>query len=315
VDDAVIVGQGEAIIKVKQQLNDIFDIKDLGEASYFLSIEITRSKAGIKLSQGQYVQRILAQYNMSQCKMKETPAIVGSQLTKEGTPLPEDNQYPALVGSLLYLAVNTRPDISFAVGRLSRFMQNPTEEHMTAAKHVLRYLAKYPDLGLFYVFSERLGFDKIIRTYTDADFAGDVNSRKSTSGMVVLWGHHTLAWLSKLQPIVTTSTTEAEFVAAATGTKEALWVRKILSTVLAFTPRCLLKVDNMAACTLIKRRTAGVSGRTKHIDVQYMFVRDRHLRGDIEVSYVQTDAQLADMFTKSLTAPSHEVQRVMINMQ
>jgi hypothetical protein len=141
VDDAVIVGQSEAVAEVKQQLGGIFDIKDLGEASYFLSIEIILSKEGINLSQGRCVQKVLAQFNMFQCKMKETPAIVESQLTKEGTPLPSDNQYPALVGSLLYLAVNTRPDIRSAVGRFCRFMQNHTEDHMIATKHVLRYLA------------------------------------------------------------------------------------------------------------------------------------------------------------------------------
>jgi hypothetical protein len=231
VDDAIIVGHEKAIADVKAAVGGVFDITDLGEAKTFLSIQIQLSEKGLLLSQEQYCRRIIEQFGMDQCAGKDTPMAPGIVMEKEGELLPDDNQYRSTVGSLLYLSVNTRPDISYAVGVLSRFMNAPTEQHLKAAKRVFRYLSKHPGLGLFYGYqaggnAAAFGQGPIssptqlqFRVYVDSDFAVDTDTRKSTSGMLIAWGVHPIAWGSKLQSIVATSTTEAEFIAAAMGAK------------------------------------------------------------------------------------------------
>jgi hypothetical protein len=151
--------------------------------------------------------------------------------------------------------------------------------------------------------------------YADADVAGDTDIRKSTTGVVIMWGEHRITWFSKLEQIVTTSTTEAEFVAAATGTKEGLWVRKLLQEIfIGFIP-VNLYCDKEAAIALIKNTTAGVSGRTKHIDVQFMFIRDRRSRGEVHVHLVPSNLQLAEVFTKPLARTAFEHARELIGLQ
>jgi transposase InsO family protein len=311
VDDAVLVGKQEDIEATKAAIGGVFEITDEGEAQYFLRIEILRSADGIKLSQEQYCTQMLTKYGMDNCNGKDTPMAPGTVLQKEGDPLPADNDYASRVGALLYLAVNTRPDISFAVGRLSKYMSCPTKQHLDAVNRVFRYLKKYPSLGLWYGYvavhrSRYITRDSrtehLMQVYGDADFAGDINTRKSTSGMVVLWGPYLLSWGSRMQSIVTTSTTEAELVAAAFAAKEGLWLKKLMCEVLCSKVPCfILHTDNEACLALIKNDTAGVSGRTKHIDVQYHFLRDRRMRGEIDAKHQDTAYMYADIFTKPMT--------------
>lgn len=315
VDDAIIVGNRPAVDRAKGSVACMFEVKDLGEARHFLGMTIARTgSGGYSLKQPKYVDDILARFRMTDCKVTATPMRVGHKFSKDhGHPLPPDNYYQALVGSLLYLAVNTRPDISHAVGILSRFMSCPTNLHWEAAKHVLRYLKGTKDLGLQFagptasnqgVFACEL--------YTDADFAADVDKRRSTTGAVMLMQGAAVLWISKLQSVVATSTTEAEFIAAAMATKEGLWVRKLLGELSGQSKPLNLAVDNQAAVVLISEHTAGQSGRTKHIDVQFQFVRDRFQRGDISVRFVPTSQQRADMFTKQLGGPEFRKHRSVV---
>jgi hypothetical protein len=251
---------------------------------------------------------------------------------KEGTPLPEDNDFRAKVGGFLYLACNTRPDISHATAVLAKFLSSPTVEHETASKHVLRYLYKYPDMGLFYQYlpegrcEPHSGGDlswwcqprgkplplgdlpqnavpsvEAPDVFTDADFGNDTDSRKSISGMVINW-YGPIAWFSRKQSIVTTSTCEAELVSAAAGCKHGLWLRKLLSEPLIKAPEIQQYCDNAATIALIKNETAGVNGRSKHIDLQFKFVHDRYLRKEVAIHFVPTDRNMADMFTKPLSS-------------
>jgi hypothetical protein len=252
---------------------------------------------------------------MADCKPCLTPLPIGAQLSKyDGAPLPPDNQYSALVGSLIYLAVNTRPDISHAVGILSRFMSCPTDTHWESGKHVLRYLKGSADLGLTYSGTTTSVSQGVCdcTMYSDADFAADVDRRRSTTGGAMIMQNAAVVWLSKLQSIVATSTAEAEYIAAATATKEGLWVRKLLGEVYGRVSPLNLVVDNQSAVVLISQHTAGRSDRTKHIDVQYHFVRDRYQRGDMSVEFVPTVDQHADMFTKQLPGPSFRKHRTII---
>jgi hypothetical protein len=145
--------------------------------------------------------------------------------------------------------------------------------------------------------------------YTDADFAADVDRRRSTSGAVMLMQGAAVLWLSKLQSVVATSTAEAEYIAAAVATKDGLWVRKLLAELCGKVSALNLKVDNQSAVVLISEHTAGQSGRTKHIDVQFHFVRDRFQRGDVKVIFVPTADQRADIFTKQLGGPEFRKHR------
>jgi hypothetical protein len=236
---------------------------------------------------------------------KPTPISPGTILVKEGQPLQDATAYTSIVGSSNYLAVNTRPDLSYVVSILSKFMQWPTEDHMKAAKHVIRYLKGSQDIGLVYNPRPDDGVDEkmlcALQLYADADFAGDTESRKSTTGVIMLCYGCPVLWMSRLQSIVATSTTEAEFIAAANGVQEALWARELMADITGTIRPIDYYGDNEATLSLIKNYTAGVSGRSKHIDVKYKFLRDRYMRGDINVHYVPTTEQLADCFTKAMT--------------
>ena len=209
--------------------------------------------------------------------------------------------YRELVGSLMYLSCNTRPDISHAVGLLSRFMSMPTDRHWEAAKRVLRYLKGTPAQKLVYRGGGEQG---VPVTFADADFAADVDKRRSISGMVVLFHGSAVMWMSRLQTIVATSTAEAEYIAAASAVKESLWLRKLLSELQGSVAPVSLKCDNQSTIHLIKQHCAGHPGRSKHIDVQYHFLKDRYQRGDLKVDFVESGKQMADMFTKQLPGPA-----------
>jgi Reverse transcriptase (RNA-dependent DNA polymerase)/Integrase core domain/GAG-pre-integrase domain len=312
VDDALIFGKPHAGAKAKQSVSQMFDIKDLGPVRYFLGISIQRNASGgYSLSQSKYVNDMLHRFGMTDAATKPTPLPVGLSLSRTlGTALPPDNQYQALVGSLIYLAVNTRPDISHAVGILSRFMSCPTDQHWEAAKHVLRYLKGTAALGLNYSGHKTAKNQGVYDAmYTDADFAADIDKRRSTTGAAMMMQGAAVLWISKLQPIVATSTAEAEYIASATATKEGLWVRKLLGDIHGKVSTVNLKVDNQSAIVLISEHTAGKSGRSKHIDLQFHFVSERFQRGEISVTFVPTADQHADIFTKQLGGPEFRRHR------
>jgi hypothetical protein len=325
VDDALVIGQKSAVKQAKEDISTMFDIKDIGMASYFLGTRIQRTTdGGYSLSQQKYTEDVLARFNMTDAKQAPTPLPVGLRLSKnDGKPLPSDNQYQALVGSVIYLSINSRPDISHAVGILSRFMSCPTTTHWEASKHLLRYLKGSSTLALSFAAGQNAAANQGVHAcemsceiscemFTDADFAADVDKRRSTSGAVMPMQGAAVLWISKLQSTVATSTTEAEYVAASTATKEGLWVRKLLGEIYRRVSPLHLRVDNQAAIVLISEYTAGQSGRTKHIDVQFHFVRDRFQKGDISVGFVSTSDQHADIFTKQLAGSMFEKHRSVV---
>ncbi len=303
VDDALLAGSSDAVAWAKAAMANVFEVKDLGEASYFLGLEIVRDrlKKTCWVGQSRYCSDKLLEFGFADSKPQSTPCIPNTHLSKDGVALENESvPYMSVVGSLLYLAVNTRPDISFAVGVLSRFMAAPRAEHWQAAKRVLRYLCGSPDFGILYG-----GGAPGVQAYCDADFAGDPDSRKSTTGVLILFNGGPVVWSSKLQTVVAASTCEAEYVAAAAAAKEALWVGSVLAEFTGMYKPVTLSMDNQAAITLVKHCTAGVSARTKHIDVAMHVVRDYVMRGDLGVRYVPTKDMKADMLTKGLTRVLH----------
>ena len=303
VDDCLIASKHMAGVEhAKKVMRSSFDIRDLGEAKYFLGMEIERDRAGgtIKLSQTKSIVDAVARCGLDDAKINRVPIHVSTHLTKTGSKPIDKTQVPymELVGTLLYLASCTRPDISQAVGALSRYMAQPTEQHWKAAKGVLRYLSGTTTVGI--AFSK--GGSSLVG-YCDWDYAGDVDSRRSTTGYVFTLMGGAVSWSSKLQSTVAVSTAEAEYMSAASAVKEALWLRKLLSDFeVMSTEPVLLFCDSQAALKLLVNPI--VSARSKHIDVLHHFARERVARKEVKFEYLRTDLMIADCLTKAV--PEHK---------
>lgn len=301
VDDILIASQSlDNVVTVKSALLSSFDARDLGEASTYLGINIIRNReAGtIKISQARMTADLVSKYGVADSKPRNVPLTPGVTLVKGDGDILDKVNYPysQLVGSLMYLAICTRPDISFAVGSLARYMANPTTVHWQAAKGVLRYLASTIDYGITYgkVNSNLLG-------YCDADYAGDLDTRRSTTGYVFLYNGGAITWQSKRQPTVAASTTEAEYMAAAAAVKEGLWLRKLAADLGLLDGAAAINIlaDNQSAIKLLRNPISSL--RSKHIDVVHHFARERVLRKEVTFSYTATNTMVADILTKALS--------------
>jgi transposase InsO family protein len=307
VDDMTIVSKDKSqVARVKVHLQKHFKLRDLGPTTWLLGVEIARDRSQRKLtmSQRQYIVDMLERHQMSDCHPVRTPMNPGCKLSKDDSPLSKQEaeyvakfNYPAAVGELLYLAGATRPDIARTVSYLCRFNSCPRKEHCDAVKHLWRYLQGTKDLKLTYAPSAS---PDLFVTYTDADHGGCADSGKSTSAYVVLMGTGAISWMSKLQPIVALSTTEAEYVAATSAGQEIIWLRNLLLE-LGFpcSAASPLLVDNQSAISVAKNPEH--HGRMKHLDLRFFWLRGAVQRKQISVSYVPTADQVADLLTKALT--------------
>jgi hypothetical protein len=209
--------------------------------------------------------------------------------------------YKQLVGSLMYLMTATRPDLAFTMSRLSKFFEAPTEVHANAAKRVLRYLKGTANKGLIY------GSKKTFAGYSDADFAGDTDDRRSTGGYVFLLYGGAISWKAKKQALPALSTVEAEYIAGAETTKEAIWLTRLLHADLGLqlqpTPT-LIHFDNQGAMALASK--GSMQCRTKHIDVKWHFIRAYVENKTIKLAYLPTANMVADILTKGLAKERHQ---------
>ena len=296
VDDMLIAANSmKAVDAFKATITAAFDAHDLGEAAHFLGMAITRDRSArtIKLDQKTMAAQLVSKYGLDDGKPRGVPLSKGIELSRDtGEALNKDvYTYTNLVGSMLYMSVCTRPDIAQAVGALSKFMAAPTTTHWQAATGVLRYLAGTKGYGITYGASA-----ENIVGYTDADYAGDVDTRRSTTGFVFILFGGAVSWSSKRQATVAASTTEAEYIAIAAAVREALWLRQLLKDLSMGVDTVDIFADNQSAIKLVKNPV--VSNRSKHIDVVYHFARERVTRKDVKIAYVKTDDMLADMLTK-----------------
>jgi hypothetical protein len=277
VDDGICTGVKE---QVKAALNEIADktgIKDIGEAKEFLSLEIRQNSGRLWIGQQGYIEEILQRFDMAEASPVRTPLEVGQAYVRAGEPVSDKTPYSELIGALLYLATMNRPDISYAVGVLCRFMQAPTVQHWRAAKRVLRYLKGTKKLGIVYTQGGGAA-----EAYGDSDYAADTDERRSRSGVVIVKNGGALTWRSRLQTTVALSTCEAEINSGAAAARDALWVRLLLGELDGKVQCMPLYCDNQSALAMMREYAAGTGGR-KHVDIAYQFVRNRVMRGEISV--------------------------------
>jgi histone deacetylase 1/2 len=280
-----------------KQLRIEFPVKDLGQLGYFLGIEVRHMKDGILLVQQKYVTDLLKRTNMHKAKLVSTPMASTEKLSRyEGEPLlaADITHYRSVVGALQYLTL-TRPDIAFSVNNVRQFLHAPTEVHWSAVKRILRYLQHTPSLGLFIQKSDSL----LLSGFVDADWAGCPDDRRSTGGHAVFLGGNLVAWSSKKQPTVSRSSTEAEYKSVANATAEIMWIQGLLQELGVFLRRApCLWCDNLGATYLSVNPV--FHARTKHIEVDYHFVRERVAQKALDIRFISTKDQLADVLTKPL---------------
>ncbi|KAH9687107.1 retrovirus-related pol polyprotein from transposon RE1 [Citrus sinensis] len=296
VDDLILTGNdGNFLSKFVHLLAKKFSIKDLGHLHYFLGIEVIPTTTGLFLSQHKYICDLLSKTNMCGAKPVSTPLCsTASFKLFDGAASADATEYRKVVGALQYLSF-TRPDISFAVNKLSQFMHSPSVLHWQAVKRVLRYLKSTTSYGLFL----KRNSPCLLHAYSDADWGGD-ESMYSTSAYMLYLGGNPISWRSNKQKSVARSTTEAEYLAVANAASEVRWVQNLLQELglqLSQTPS--IYCDNIGTTYLC--RNPVFHSRVKHIDLAYHFVRDWVNKGLLRVSYVSAVDQLADSLTKPLS--------------
>ncbi|GKA90105.1 hypothetical protein Tco_0811917 [Tanacetum coccineum] len=237
---------------------------------------------------------------MQDCKPISTPFPTDVKLSSKMSPSSEKERmemsrvpYASAVGSLMFAMICTRPDIAHAVGVVSRYMAEPGRGHWEAVKRILRYIKGTSDVALCFGDS-----DLIVKGYVDSDYAGDLDGSKSTTGYVFTLSGGTVSWVSKLQSVVAMSTTEAEYVAAAQASKEAVWLKMLLEELGHKQEKITLFCDNQSALYLA--RNPAFHSKTKHIRVQYYFVHEKVEEGTVDMQKIHTDDNVVDYLMKAI---------------
>eukprot|EP00253_Pinus_taeda_P028421 PITA_28421 len=303
-------GNDDQLIKnFKSDMKEEFEMTDVDFLRYFLGIEVDQNEKGIFISQARYVNQVLSRFNMQECKAAITPTIMGLKLSREDSSKDFDlSLYKSIVDNLMYLTT-TRPDIMYAVSLISRFMERPKEAHWQASKRILRYVKGTKKFGILYNVSEHSD----LVGYTDSDWAGSVDDRKSTSSCVFHMGSGAISWASKKQSIVALSTAEAEYVAATTVACQAVWMRRMLRSLAQELAKATsIFCDNISAIALSKNSV--FHKRTKHIDTRFHYIRELVNNGEIVLEHCRTHKQVADILTKPLDQKSFEFLRKCLGM-
>ncbi|PWA98023.1 hypothetical protein CTI12_AA024020 [Artemisia annua] len=310
VDDLIFTGNSQSMIdELKKSMTGEFEMTDIGLMSYYLGIEVKQTDEGIFISQEGYAKEILKRFGMDKCNPVGTPIEHKAKPSKhDGGEAVDSTLFKSLVGSLRYLTC-TRPDILFAVGLISRFMEEPTTKHLEIAKRILRYIKGTIDYGMFYSTSE----DFKLVGYSDSDWAGNKDDGRSTTGFLFFLGNNAFTWSSKKQPIVTLSSCEAEYVATTSCVCHAIWLRSMLKELhMEQEDATEIYVDNKSAIDLAKNPV--YHDRSKHINTRYHFIRECIARKDVRVIHTRSEDQVADIFTKPLNEKDFSRQRMMLGV-
>jgi len=310
VDDILIFSaELRAIKDAKALISGRFQIWDLGEVRSYLGVRVTRDAEGsVMLDQEAYLNEVLKRFGMEGSKPVNTPLCPSQRLDRPKVPVEKESKpYQALIGSLMYLSVFTRPDITYAVSVLSQFNNEFGEEHWTAAKRVLRYLKGTAD--------RKLKFSKgdDLKVFADADWGNCVVDRKSYSGYVATICNGAVAWRSKKQSNVALSSTEAEIVSLSEACKESTFLIQLQQELLGGRrPPVTVFCDNQAAIANIQE--GHHSKKLRHVDMRQHYIKDLISDQLAQVSFVSTSEMLADIMTKALSGPQHAIFAKKIGM-
>jgi hypothetical protein len=309
VDDGLIMGSSLTELKDEvKSLKEEFKVT-VQPVKRFLGIEIIENENGIFLHQQKYIRDLLQKFGMSECKIRDIPMQPGLQLQRMH-PADTEYEFQELIGSLLFLARCTRPDITYAVHYLSRFFSAYSKQHWDEAKKILQYLQGTKDLGILY---KKQNCNDLCG-YVDADYGSDLESRKSTTGCVFLFNESPVIWMSKRQTCVALSSTESEYVALAQAGKESVWLNRIYAELdMPIDAAICLKTDSQSAIKLAKNPE--YHDKTKHIDIRHHYIRWLVDSERVSLEYVPDQSQPADILTKSVVKDKFIKKRQLMGMQ
>ena len=300
VDDMLLVSNNEIEKnKIKTNLKERFRMKDLGDISKFLGIDFSVTGNSISMSQCKYIEKLLTVFGMENCKPKNTPSEM--DVNKQNNKSLDESQhkiYRQIVGGLIYIMCSTRPDLAFIVTILSQHMSNPSEGDLVMAKHVLRYLKGTKDWILVF---RKSGAPISINGCCDSDWANS-EDRKSISGYCfnIFNNGPLISWKTRKQPTVALSTCEAEYISLVSAIQEGKYLKSLISEITGLNLNCQMNCDNQGTIALAKNPIK--QQRTKHVDIKYHFIRDEIYKGSVNISYIPSEENLADIFTKPISS-------------
>lgn len=324
VDDVNLFGTPELIKDTIHILKGVFEMKDLGIPNYCLGIQLEHLPGRTFIGQSTYTQKIIKQFNMNKSYPVSTPMELRTldpekdifRRRQENEPaLGSEKPYLSAVGALMYLANHTRPDIAFAISLLSRHSAQPTIRHWNRIKRVLRYLQGTIDLGLFFP----KDIPDTLIGYTDVGYLLDPQDSKSQTGYVFLYGQTAISWRSTKQSMTTTSSNHSEVIALYEACREAIWLRNIINHIRSSTGKSKITApttiyeDNKACIDQIANGIMKTE-RTKHIDPKFFFTQEQHGK-NIQVEWIKSQDNRADIFTKPLPAGPHREHVAVIGMR
>ncbi|KAH9698856.1 retrovirus-related pol polyprotein from transposon RE1 [Citrus sinensis] len=317
VDDILITVSDSSLLETFiTKFSKVFALKDLGLVSYFFGVEVCYTDSGMHLSQTKYIKDLLSRASMQNCKGSDTPLSTGQKLEKVakgclGKEFEDPTLYRIIVGGLQYLIL-TRPDIAHSVHKLSQYLSAPTLQHWLTCKKVLRYLQATVTYGIYIQKEGELEVTGL-NGYSDTDWACDIDDRKSIGAYCIYLGNNLISWSSKKQAIVAKSSTESEYKALSSASSEISWLESLISKLnIVKLPTPVLWCDNQSAGELAKNLV--FHSRSKHIELDIHYIRDKVLQKLLAVRYIPTDEQVADVLTKALSLLKFSYFRSKLNV-
>jgi hypothetical protein len=297
VDDALFMGLDKSLVsKARDQFMKVWECRDLGELKEYLHMNIEKRNGIISIDQCAYLQKVLNRFNMHNAKIAQTPLPMGYIPTPNTEPVDEQlrQRFQQVIGSLLYIMLGTRPDIAFAVTKLSQQAANPSKDHLAKALYICRYLVGTQKYTLEYNGREQQG----IIAFADSDWGSDPHSRRSTTSYLVKMAGGVVCWNSRAQRTIALSSTEAEYMSLSDASRQLVWIDNLLEEIGIDIRPIPLCGDNQGSIFIASNPVQ--ERRTKHIDIRYHFIRQVIANGDVALYFVDGEHNPSDMLTKNL---------------